>query len=72
MWVAPEFVEAILDGWADQRVMLERLERPLPAAWAEQARLLGRAGSFVFLHAEPVDSLRLDPASRLRNPLREL
>ena len=25
-----DIVEAILGGWADQRVMLERLERPLP------------------------------------------
>jgi hypothetical protein len=33
---APEIVEAILGGWADQRVMLERLERPLPVAWDEQ------------------------------------
>ena len=28
--LAPDLVEAILGGWADQRVMLERLERPLP------------------------------------------
>ena len=27
--LAPDIVEAILGGWADQRVMLERLERPL-------------------------------------------
>jgi hypothetical protein len=29
-------VEAILGGWADQRVMLEKLERPLPVGWEEQ------------------------------------
>jgi hypothetical protein len=34
--LAPDLVEAILGGWADQRVMLERLERPLPLAWEEQ------------------------------------
>ena len=34
--LAPDLVEAILGGWADQRVMLERLERPLPAGWEEQ------------------------------------
>ena len=34
--LAPDIVEAILGGWADQRVMLERLERPLPAGWEEQ------------------------------------
>ena len=28
--LAPDIVEAILGGWADQRVMLEKLERPLP------------------------------------------
>ena len=37
--LAPDIVEAILGGWADQRVMLERLERPLPAAWEEQRQL---------------------------------
>ena len=34
--LAPDIVEAILGGWADQRVMLERLERPLPVGWEEQ------------------------------------
>ncbi len=38
--LAPDIVEAILGGWADQRVMLERLERALPVGWEEQrARL---------------------------------
>ena len=41
--LAPDIVEAILGGWADQRVMLERLERPLPMGWEEQRKLL--AGS---------------------------
>ena len=39
--LAPDLVEAILGGWADQRVMLERLERPLPVGWEEQRRMLG-------------------------------
>jgi hypothetical protein len=39
---APDLVEAILGGWADQPVMPERLERPLPAGWQEQRRLLAR------------------------------
>ena len=39
--LAPDIVEAILGGWADQRVMLERLERPLPVWWEEQRRTLG-------------------------------
>jgi hypothetical protein len=38
--LAPDIVEAILGGWADQRVMLERLERPLSVVWEEQRTLL--------------------------------
>jgi hypothetical protein len=38
--LAPDLVEAILGGWADQRVMLERLERPLSTGWVEQRRAL--------------------------------
>ena len=34
--LAPDVVKAILAGWADQRVMLEKLERPLPAGWEGQ------------------------------------
>ena len=33
---APDLIEAILGGRADQSLMLERLERPLPACWVEQ------------------------------------
>ena len=53
--LAPDIVEAILGGWADQRVMLERMERPLPVGWEEQRAALwkgqpddsksGRSGS---------------------------
>ena len=35
--LAPDLVEAILGGGADQRVMLER---PLPVAWEEQRRTI--------------------------------
>ena len=28
---APDIIEAFLGGWTDQRVMLEKLEQPLPA-----------------------------------------
>ena len=38
--LAPDLVEAILGGWADQRVMLEKLERPLPVGWEEQRKAL--------------------------------
>jgi hypothetical protein len=40
--LALDIVEAILGGWADQRMMLEKLERPLPVGWEEQrAALIG-------------------------------
>jgi hypothetical protein len=39
--LAPSIVEEILDGHADHPLMLEQLERPLPASWVEQrVRLL--------------------------------
>jgi hypothetical protein len=38
--LAPDITEAILAGMADQSLMLERLERPLPATWEEQRGLL--------------------------------
>ena len=34
--LAPDIVEAILAGKTDQALMLEQLERPLPARWDEQ------------------------------------
>ena len=39
--LAPEIVEAVLEGRADQALMLERLERPLPASWVEQRACIG-------------------------------
>ena len=42
--LAPDIVAAILGGWADQWVMLERLERPLPAGWEEQKRVICPSG----------------------------
>ena len=38
--LAPDIVEAILAGRADQSLILEQLERPLPASWEEQRRCL--------------------------------
>ena len=38
--LAPDIVEAILGGWADQRMMLEKLEKPLPMTWDQQRRVL--------------------------------
>ncbi|MET0922641.1 MAG: hypothetical protein ABWY47_05860 [Xanthobacteraceae bacterium] len=40
--LAPDIVEGILVGTADQSLMLERLERPLPARWEEQWPFLPR------------------------------
>ena len=40
--LAPDIVEAILGGWEDQRVMLEKLERPLPVGWADQRAMIAR------------------------------
>ena len=34
--LAPDIIEAILAGSADQALMLEQLERPLPTSWEEQ------------------------------------
>jgi hypothetical protein len=39
--LAPDTMEMILEGRSDQALMLEQLERPLPASWKEQRRLLG-------------------------------
>jgi hypothetical protein len=40
--LAPDIIEAILAGRADQSLMLEQLERPLPAGWEGQRQLIGR------------------------------
>jgi hypothetical protein len=34
--LAPGIIEAIVAGRADQSLMLERLEQPLPSSWEEQ------------------------------------
>ncbi|MCC2664415.1 MAG: hypothetical protein K0R41_4249 [Geminicoccaceae bacterium] len=36
--LAPDMVEMILEGRSHQALMLEQLERPLPACWEEQRR----------------------------------
>jgi hypothetical protein len=44
--LSPDIVEAILAGKTDQALMLEKLERPLPASWEEQRRrLIARMGT---------------------------
>jgi hypothetical protein len=39
--LAPDIVEAILAGRTNQGMILEQLERPLPASWEEQREHLG-------------------------------
>jgi hypothetical protein len=38
--LAPDIVDEILSGSTDQALVLERLERPLPASWEEQRQRL--------------------------------
>jgi hypothetical protein len=38
--LAPDIVESILTGSTDQALVLDQLERPLPASWEEQRRWL--------------------------------
>jgi hypothetical protein len=38
--LAPDIVDAILAGRTDQGMLLEQLERPLPASWGEQRNYL--------------------------------
>ena len=38
--LAPDVVEAILGGRADTGLLLENLERPLPASWTEQRAVI--------------------------------
>jgi hypothetical protein len=38
--LAPDILETILKGRAEQGLVLQRLEQPLPALWEEQRRLL--------------------------------
>ncbi len=38
--LAPDIIEAIVAGRADQSLILERLERPLQSSWEEQRRCL--------------------------------
>jgi hypothetical protein len=41
--LAPASVDDILTGSTDQGMMLEQLERPLPASWEEQRHLVRTA-----------------------------
>jgi hypothetical protein len=43
--LAPNVVEEILAGTADRMLVLERLERPMPASWSDQRSLLSAAST---------------------------
>jgi hypothetical protein len=43
--LAPDIVEAIVTGETEQALILEKLERPLPASWEEQRERLLSAGT---------------------------
>jgi len=43
--LAPDLVEAVLRGSADQQEVLQKLEPPLPVAWEEQRQVLLHGGS---------------------------
>jgi hypothetical protein len=59
--LAPNIVEAILIGATDQAVVLEQLERPLPASWEEQRSLFAATER---LNPDPQD--RVIPPERIR------
>jgi hypothetical protein len=42
--LAPDIVDAILAGRTNQGMILEQLERPLPASWEEQRKALRARG----------------------------
>jgi hypothetical protein len=76
--LARDIVESILAGQADQALILERLERPLPASWEEQReQLRSRTGErirsstdstrcFAALRYQRVCPVRLPLAAAIR------
>jgi hypothetical protein len=55
--LAPEIVEAILAGRTDQALILEQLERPLPASWERQRGLLSSANTTSTKTTEGIERL---------------
>ena len=62
--LAPDIVEAILAGSADQGIMVKKLERPLPASWEEQRRKIFPASTT----DRPLDRRSLSDRQRLIRP----
>ena len=66
--LAPDIVEMILEGRSDQALMLEQLERPLPASWEEQREALRMgAASALADHDTPPRRRRSAQRSTARN-----
>jgi len=55
--VAPNIVEAILAGRPSEALVLEKMERPLPASWDEQQRTMS-----VFIAADGPPLVKSPPA----------
>jgi hypothetical protein len=70
--LAPDIVEAILMGSTDQGIMLEQLERPLPASWEEQLRTLVGGGRGQNQHSPPLDGSLRSPGAYPRLPATRL
>jgi hypothetical protein len=60
--LAPDITEAILGGRADQSLMLEQLERPLPLSWREQREALVHRPTTATPASGEVTKIALDPS----------
>jgi hypothetical protein len=65
--LAPEIVEAILAGRADQALLVESLERPLPASWKEQRERLHSVHRFGSYRCGRGYSIGTKPMSGLKS-----
>ena len=69
--LAPDIIEAIVTGRAGQSVMLEKLERLLPASWEEQRQVLRIRRSVrprMIASAAFAAALALRPPAEVRSP----
>jgi hypothetical protein len=64
--LAPDIVDTILAGKADRSLVVERLERPLPAGWGGTAPLARALDETVAIRPDPV---RLPQGNRLSSLL---
>jgi hypothetical protein len=57
--LAPDMVDAIVAGRADQLLVLERLERPLPMSWDDQRTSCQRPASRLLALCRPLRGLTM-------------